>query len=119
MTAPTHHHDYRPGHTYLESEHPDYLKIANGNVEDAENARIKLIDDCAPYDEQIKAWNQVQECERAARDAYVRYSQANCTHKVTRTYHAGSQYMVQCEHYDDDTEGPTECVNPACRKIIG
>lgn len=114
MTAHTHHHDYRPGHTYLQSEHPDYLKIANSNVEDAENARIKLIDDCAPYDEQIEAWYKVQKCERAARDAYVRWQQELCPHTVKRMVTAGSFRMSYGEP-DDSVEQVEMCI--ACYKI--
>ena len=117
MTTPTHHHDYRPGYTYLESEPPDYLKTANGNVEDAHTAYINLIDDEAAKDLIDHAWGKVVECEQTARDAYVQWQQETCPHTVVREEHIGEYWMVQGEPDDNDTEGPSYCIQ--CHKQIG
>ena len=112
-----HNHDYRPGHTYLESDHPDYLKVANGNVEDAHESHMQLADDEAERNLIDHAWDIAIQCERLARAAYVRWKQETCKHEVTRTWHTGSEYISMGEHYEDDTGGIDVCIS--CHKEIG
>ena len=114
MTQHTHHHDYRPGYTYLESEPPDYLKTANGNVEDAHTAYINLIDDEAAKDLKDHAWSKVVECELIARDAYVQWQQEICPHTY-QTWHGGTMFTSQGEPDDDDYE---QVVCMTCHKQI-
>jgi len=121
MTQHTHNHDYRPGYTYLESEPPDYLKTANGNVEDAHTAYINLIDDEAAKDLIDHAWGKVVECEQTARDAYVQWQQETCPHTNTFPVVIGEQRMSQGEP-DDGTEQIeicAACYAPVPVKDIG
>ena len=120
MTQHTHNPTTELGrYNLVGQQKPDYLEAAIDAVENAWIKHIMNVDNetTTPVDWE-KTRKHAVECERIARDAYVRWRQETCPHTVTRTYHGGTRYTCyNGEPDDNDYEDVTVCVK--CHKLIG